>query len=438
MTLSVSGLGSGIDVDSLVSSLTSVATQPLTALQTKKSQIDAAVTTITGISSRLASLKTAALALSTSTGFASYTAGSSDAAVVASATGSAGTGSYSVSVSQLAQAQKTRSDVVSTSSTSALNQNFTLNLADSTGTTTVSIVETDSLTDIASKISASGARVSATMLNDGTGYRLQLQGLDTGSEAGFTMTGAPSSMGLTDYQSAQDALLTVDGLPITSHTNQVTGAIAGVKLALTNKTTSPSTITVSSDPSALESKLSAFMAAYNTFVSVAHSTTGFGSARASNSVLAADTTIRGAVTKVSSLIGRAVPGTTGAYTTLGSVGIKSNADGTLSMDNAKLEAALAADPASVAKLFVTDTTTGSTGVMQTMMDSVDALIKNTNSPITARIASLGKQSSQVSDSATKMQDRIDRYTTNLRAKFSAMDTAVAKYNSMLTQVTSIK
>lgn len=441
MAFSLGGLASGIDTGSLVDGLMGVARQPVNALTTKKTEVDAASQTISGVSSKLSALKTAALALSTSVGFSSFTASSSDAAVVATATGGASTSSYAVNVTALARAQKTRSQTFPSSST-ALGTAGSLAIKVGTGNAiNVAITATDTLSDIAAKISSSGARVAASVMNDGTGNRLILQGLDTGAENAFTITETNVSFGLNaggaTYETAQDAQLTVDGMAVTSKTNQVTGVIAGVKLALTKVTTSPATVQVSTDPAALKTKINAFVNAYNDFVNTGHAAAGWGGTKATNATLAADSSVRTALHRIGSLMSSAVPGTSGAYRTMANVGITGRRDGTLAFDATKLEAALAADPASVRKLFVTDAATGATGLMSTFMSTVDSLIVGEGAPIQARLTSLGTRSKRLADQKTKMEARLTDYETQLKKQFTQMDQLVGKYQAMQGSVTSI-
>ncbi len=109
-TISLGGLASGIDTGSLIDGLMGVARLPVDQLDTNKTKIDSAATTISSLSTKLSTLKNAALALSTSVGFSSFSSSSSDAAVVATTTGAANLGSYNVSVTALAKAQKTRTN----------------------------------------------------------------------------------------------------------------------------------------------------------------------------------------------------------------------------------------------------------------------------------------------------------------------------------------
>ncbi|MBS2020689.1 MAG: flagellar filament capping protein FliD [Deltaproteobacteria bacterium] len=441
MAFSLGGLASGIDTNSLVDGLMNVARQPVDALTKKKAEVDAASQTISSISTKLSALKNAALALSTMVGFSSFTASSSDAAIVASATGAATSASYSVNVTNLARAQKTRSQTFA-SATTALGTAGSLEIkVGSANAVNVTIGAGDTLADVAAKISSSGARVSASILNTGTTSRLIVQGLETGTDNAFTITETGVSLGLSasgaKYEDALDATLTVDNMLITSKTNQITGVIAGVKLALTKTTTSPATIQVSSDPATLKTKITTFVNAYNDFVNTGHSAAGFGGTKAVNPTLAADSAVRTALNRVGFLMASAVPNTSGPYRTFASIGITGRRDGTLAFDAAKLETALAADPSSVRRLFVTDTATGATGLMSTVMSTVDGLITGESAPIQARMSALGARSKRLADAATKMETRLNDYETQLKKQFANMDTLVGKYQSMQSAVTSI-
>ncbi|AKU94728.1 Flagellar hook-associated protein FliD [Labilithrix luteola] len=441
MGLSIGGVASGIDTQSIINTLMSVAQQPVTDLTNKKSLVDSASQTISTFSSKLSALKNAALALSTTVGFASYSATSSDASIVASVSGSSSVGTYAVEVSQLAKAQKSRSTAFATSSDS-LGMTGPLTITDGRGKSfDVDIQANDSLSSIASKISSSGARVSASVLSDGTGYRLLVQGLDTGASNAFTVSqsgnvalgfDAPTSV----YDAAQDAKFTVDKMELTSKTNQVTGVIPGVKLALTKVTTGPVTVGVSGDSSSVKQKITAFVNAYNDVINSGHAAAGFGTAKANNSVLAGDNSIRTALHKLGGIVGGLVPGATGSYRTLGAAGVALTKDGTLSFDATKFDAALAADPTTVSRLFVTDAGTGATGLMKTIMDSVTSLVTGSKSPIQARIDSLSAQSKRLDDSKTALQDRLDKYQEQLKKQFAAMDAAVGKYQQMQSALTA--
>jgi flagellar hook-associated protein 2 len=440
MTISLGGLASGIDTTSLVDSLMGVANQPLNQMTTRKTQLDSASSTISSISSKLSTLKSAALALSTNVGFASFAASASDTAVVPTVTGAASIGSYAVTVESLASAQKTRS-TTSSSSTTALGMSGSFDIQMGTAAAnTVNVASTDTLSDIATKITASGARVSASVMNDGTGFRLIVQGLDTGAANAFTMTENGTTFGFgtpaNTYANAADAAFHVDGMPATSPSNQVDGALAGMKLTLTKLTTAPVTIAVTSDATALKAKVTTFMNAYNDVVNTSHTAAGFGGVKSANTVLAADSAIRGALRKIGGFVSGVVPGTTGKYTTMRSVGLKLGQDGTLSFDTTTFDAAMSADAQSVRRLFITDTTTGATGLMKSLMTGIDSLITGTGATLQSRMDALSAQSKRLDDAKTKMQSRLDDYQALLKKQFTNMDQLIAKYKTQQSSLDS--
>ena len=189
MPFSLGGLASGIDTNALVEGLMGVARQPSDQLAAKKTQVDGASATVSTFSSKLSALKTAALALTTNVGFASSVASSSDPSVVATATGSVSAGSFAVTVGKLARAQKTRS--TATPETGALGMAGSLDIqvgGSPANLKNVAIVATDTLADIASKISSSGARVTASVLNTTDGYRLVINnGPDSGESVCYRL-----------------------------------------------------------------------------------------------------------------------------------------------------------------------------------------------------------------------------------------------------------
>ena len=260
MVISIAGLGSGLDVEGLVSTLTEVERTPITQLEARQRQVNSAKTTISQFSTRLSALQTAARALSTRDGFTSFTATSSDTALVASANGGAAAGAYDIEVFALAREQRTWSGNQASQST-ALNMAGTLSLTvGANPAVNVTIANTDTLSDIASKISSSGARVQASVLFDGSNYRLQVRGLDSGAANTVTFGETGFTLGLANpantYQTAQDASLRIDGptgVTVTRPTNQITGVIDGVTLALTRTTTTAARVTVAGDSTALKS-----------------------------------------------------------------------------------------------------------------------------------------------------------------------------------------
>jgi len=432
-TITFGGLASGLDTNAIIDGLMAAEKVPLTRLQTAQAQADSAATTLSGIASKLSTLRAAAAALADPIQFASFAASSSDAAVVPSVYTATMPGSYSVQVGKLALEQRTFADAQSSSS-SALNLSGTLQMTINGTTSTVNVSSTDSLADIAANINGSGARASASVLYDGTNYRLQVRGLDTGAANAISFSESGFSLGLSNaqntYQQAQDAQLTVEGISVTRPTNSVSGVIPGVTLALTKTTQSPVSVTVSSDPSALKTKVQKFVDAYNDVVNTSHSAVGYGSQLAPNPKLSGDSAVRSALLQLSSVAGSVVSGTSGKYTMLASIGLSSTRDGTLTLDSTKLAAALADDPTAVARVFVTDPSIKATGVMATVKTTIDGLTGTPTALLDARVEGMQKQSKRMQDEQAAMQRNLDAFQQRLRDQFTNLETVVSKYKSL--------
>lgn len=439
MPVQLTGLG-GFDSSGVINQLVTLAKKPIDALTQRKAQVDSASSTMNQFSSRIGTLRTNANALADATGYSSFAVTSSEASVVASAGGGAQAGSYDVQVTQLATAQKLRG-TAQASSTAALGVSGSLSLNVGSQTpVVVNVAATDSLGDIATKIASSGAKLSASVLFDGSSYRLSVQGTDTGTQNAFTIGQTGFDLGLANpanvYQAAGDAKLVVDGLAITRPTNQITGVIPGVTLALT-KPGVTSSLRVAPDTASLKQKLQFFVTSYNDLVNAGHTATGYSGVKASNPVLAGEPAIRRSLDGLSRLVASQIPGTTGAYTTLGSVGVTLSANGTLSLDASKLDAAIAKDPDAVRRVFVTDSALGATGIMKTLASTADSFVNGTSSPIKARLEALSALSKRLDSSATKKQEAIEAYEQNLKKQFSELDRAMSKYNSMSAAISGL-
>jgi flagellar hook-associated protein 2 len=210
----------------------------------------------------------------------------------------------------------------------------------------------------------------------------------------------------------------------------VVGAVAGVTLNLTALTASgsPATVKVDSDPDGLKTKLASVVTAYNAVVDMVHTASGFGAQKASVDALAGDSLLRSLTTRMSSAVG--TPVGTGAYQTLGSLGISLDRTGHMSLDADKLKKALDADPAAVAKVIAgPEAGTGAgTGAADVLRDVVKAFTAASTGGIAARQTSIASRIKDTNASADREQDRLDAYAAALRKQFTALDTYMSSSN----------
>jgi len=425
------GVGSGIDTESIVSGLISASKGPLQRVQLQQSQTQAAVSTVSDVGNLVAKLKDALGALDTTPEIGSFKATSDKKAVAVSASGAARPGSFKIEVTQLASAYKAYTKPLGvTQSNQALNQAGTLNLAIGTKTAALAIDAADSLDTVISKINSSGLRVSATSFYDGTQFRMQLRGLDTGLENDVSVVESGTTFGFAANVKSRglNALLTVDGFAVSSKSNQVTGAIAGVTLALADKTTDGfATVNVENDPDAFATKLNTLVSAYNAIVSKVHSEAGFGSLKGSNPALTGDSSLRAVTSHLNEVLTKQVG--TGKFTTLRSVGIELNNDGTLKLNSQRLNAALAEDPEAVSKVLAGDDK-GVKGIADQMFSVATDLLSDKGA-IAARKDGLAARKKSLDGRAELEQKRLDRMEEQLRKQFTQMDGAVAASNAQM-------
>ncbi len=424
--IQLNGIGSGIDIDLLVSGLVAASSAPLSNMQRDVSNLNAAVSTLSDLGGLLASLKSAVSDLDSLQDVGSYKASSSGSAVVASANGSALPGSFDVTVNALAKEQRTYTDAFA-SSTNALSQSGSLDVQVGAGSTvSISIDSSDTLESIAGKINASGERVGASVFFDGTNYRLQVRGLDTGAANAVSFTENGTSLGLTTpantVQAAQDASVTIDGFNVTRATNQISGAIQGVTLALTEETTGPITVNVETDPDALAEKVRSFVNAFNDVNSKIHLTAGFGSIKGTNPELAGDSALRNITTQLSNTVVTTVG--SGAVQMLANIGVNLNNDGSLKLDETKLASALEADPAAVASVLAGDDS-ATNGVMDIFRNLIDTFTDPNDGTLTAREEGMESRVDGIEDRIERETARLTRMEEQLRKQFINMDATVA-------------
>jgi flagellar hook-associated protein 2 len=451
---------SGIDTTALIEGLKSASMEPVRILQQRARDARSASAQLSSLGSTLSSLRTAAAALDTANEVASFTVSqSSTTAFTTTSDGTAAPGMYSISVTQLAKEQRTYSKAfnVATSAT-ALGLSGTFKLSIGTGEAKeIAIGATDTIETIASRINGLGLRLQAGIFQEADGkFRLQVRGLDTGTTnaitfgtsgtaadgttalsdpLGLTGTGAAPDDGKT-VQSAQNAIVNVDGFSVERPKNQITGAIQGLTFELKDVTNAtgtnvPVTLNVATDTQALIGKVNSFVSSFNMVVGSVNKLAGIGSTPAAVKGLSGDSTLRSILQDIRSAVSNTGPGQTGGlYTAFRDVGVTIQRDGTLAVDNDKLTKAINADPASVQKLLARPIGTSSGGVMASVRDTVDAITNFTSGKLPARRKLFDERAKKADEEAQKKTESLDAYAERLRKAFTAMDDAYAKNQNL--------
>ncbi|GAP65252.1 flagellar hook-associated protein 2 [Mizugakiibacter sediminis] len=442
------GIGSGLDVNSLVSQLVAADKQPLQGqIDSQRGSVQSQLSAIGTLKSLLSSMQTALSTLADGSVFGKRVAGSdSTSTFTASATSTAVAGSYAVEVDGLAAAQKLQSGAYAASDT--VVGTGTLTLAVGGSSVAINIDSTNNtlagIRDAINKASGNPG-VSATIVNGSDGAHLVLTATKTGVANAFTVTagggdGGLAALGydpgngvnnLTVVTAAKDASLKIDGLAVTSATNTVTGAIDGVTLNLAAADVGNThTLTVAQDTASITGTINAFVASYNAFVTGAKQLASYDAASGQSGPLLGDSTLLSISNQLAQRLGAVVGASGDTYRALGDIGISFQVDGTLKLDGTALNNALAANPAQVAGLF-----TGSGGYGASLNSLLDGYL-DSNGILDSRTQSLNDRSKDLDDQQAALDARMSAEEAMYRAQFTALDTLLSSMkttSSFLTQ-----
>ncbi len=323
------------------------------------------------LSNALDSIKKNLSGLNTPATFNAMSITASDStALGATLTGKPSAGAYEVTINQRAQAHTLASVGTPSQYTALGTGTFNLTVGGSTKAITIDS-SNNTLQGLKGAINSAGLGVNASIVNDGTGYRLVMASQQTGQGNGISISvtdddgNDTDTAGLSQFAfgngtnnmaqtiAAQDAQFTVNGLSLTSSTNTATGVIDGVSLNL-NKAQAgvPITLTVGADTSGLSDKVQSFVDDMNAMRDVVKYLGSYEKdpADPTKGSLKGEQSLKQITNDIKKFMQfRTSDG--GAYQTMADIGIKSNLDGTLSLDTAKLTAAISADPSAVGKLF---------------------------------------------------------------------------------------
>lgn len=480
-SISSAGIGSGLDVKGIISSLMAVESQPLTLLQNKASTVTTEISAVGQIQSLTSTMADKARALSSSQLWTQTTSSSADPTIVSAdtSTGVAAAGDYAVSVQQLAQGQTVTSTVQAGTGLNAGTLTIQLGTYTSDGATppttsfanapnssavaiTIGAGDT-SLGAIRDKINAANAGVSASIITDANGSRLSLRSTVTGAANGFKITaaetvddgnpatglsalnfdGSTGAVGsqLTLNQSALNAKATVNGIAVESATNKLSNISDGLTLTLLKKSDTPIDVNVAVDTASMQKAITDFVNAYSALQSYISLQTKYD---AGTAVAAGTARKDGPLTGDPSIIGfqnqlRGVVNTTSTtssvFARLSDIGIAVQKDGTLAVgNNNKLTAALS-KPEELQKLFATQgTTSDNTGIavrFAAMGDRAVAL----DGALYSRTSGLQGELSRNQKQQDDMQTHLDATQARLTAQYQALDTTMSKMSALSSYVT---
>lgn len=442
------GIGSGMDINGIVSQLISAEGQPqLDAIARRETTAKAQLSGLGSLKSALSTFQTAVRKLNDVSLFRTYQAVSSDETSVKVTAGAGSVaGSHTLQVTHLAKTQssttaaefagatevvgsgtmtfsvgsKTPFSVTIDSANNTLEgiRNAINSAADNNGVT-ASIINVDSATNPGTTISKLVLTAKDTGLANGFSVAVtgdaDLSRLDTSTPANYTVV------------AAADAVIKIDGQTATRSSNVISDVLQGVTLNLQSTALLDTDVNVDIklDNEAIKKTITDFVTAYNSMTSTINSLGKVaGDTGGTNGALLGDSMLRSVKQELRQLTSGPVSSANISFNTLATVGINIDKSGVMAMDGTKLDAALATNLTSVSDVFLS-----TDGVANRLNAKVGQYLQTGNS-LDSRQTSLNKQLQGFSDQRSRVQLHLDDMQKVLQKQFIAMDGVVGKFQAM--------
>ena len=430
------GAGAGFDTKKIVEALVNAERAPAEARI--KSRIAESESKISGLGQAVSILnvvKDAALRLNDAKDFQTFAVSNSQtSAFSATSTTSARAGSNNITVSQIAQEQRSVSNGFASETAAFTAESFTLSLSvGSTSATTTEITVTDaSLQGTVSAINAANVGVTAEIVDTGVvgdRYRIQLIG-ETGAEQAFSLTSDDDSISFSSVQAATDAQLNVNGIEFTRSTNVIDDVLTGVSLTVNTVTDGAAHLNISQDNSQARANIVDFVAIYNEaqrqMKDLANSSI--------DGALAGDSIFRSLTSSLRNIVLGSSSSGSGDISNLSDMGISVARTGELVVDDTKLDDALAYSYSDVIQMFSANTddqSTSSSDVAGLAGDITKLITDATDSDsyLVTQQATLATGNSEREEQLTVLAERMERVEERYNRQFLAMQQIIDQMNS---------
>ncbi len=450
MAITAAGLGSGLDIKSLVDQLVSAERQPIAnRLALSEARANSQLTAIGRLKSALSGFKTATAALSDIDDFQKRKATVSNSDFLsATATGAAEPGRYAIAIQGWASAHR----LVSGPFASAGSVVGEGQLVIGSGADSVQIEITsanNTLAGIRDAINNATANpgVRATIVTGADGAHLILTATETGAANALTLNavapgsalevlefGAGTTNALTQSAAASDAAVTIDGLSVTSATNRIEGAIEGVTLELLEPDAAdidlgsitlpiPAQVDIDFDLDASRQAVNSFITAYNGVVTTINELTAYNTEAKTGGALLGDAATRAIKESLRQVVGSTVGGVNDPFVTLAEIGITTETNGKLKFDSTRFNAAIDLDFDGVGRIFA-DTDRGIAPRLESILDD----ILGTDGRIGIREDTLKTRLEQIGDRREDLEARMEQVRKRYTAQFNSLDQLVNRLN----------
>ncbi len=436
--ISSPGIGSGLDVQSIVRQLMSLERRPLQAMQTSLSTLDTQLSAYGRFRSALSTFQSALSDLKSIDAFQIYSATSTDAdAITAVANSSAAVGSLDVQVNRLAQNHKQGSLAQPDTGTTAIGGAGDQMTITVDGNPVTFDVGGMTLSQIRDAINDGDAGVTATIVSEtATSHRLVLTSIESGAAQAMDLafTGSlGTELGMTTINNVAtlaelDSEIIVDNVyTITRGSNSINDAIGGLTLNLKAPTASAETLTIARDTEEVTASVQSFVDAYNELRTTMKAL--------GDKELKSDSTLRSIDSSLRSVLNTVPTGLTGSFNYLSQIGVTIQRDGTMQLDSSDLEDAIASDFTGLAEVFAHD----NQGYLF-RLDARISTILQADGLIDGREDGINANKKTLNSRIENLEYRLSLVETRYLSQFNSLDTMLSQLQStsaFLTQQLSV-
>ncbi|HZU32541.1 MAG TPA: flagellar filament capping protein FliD [Candidatus Angelobacter sp.] len=434
-TVSPSSSGSGIDVQGTVDQLMTVERQPETQMKNQQSTLNTQASAIGTINNALSSLQSSVQVLTDfSSQLNSRTVTSSNNSLVsATADGTALIANHQIVVNNLATTSSFFTNTLKTSSTAVGQGSFDIQVNGvKTGSITVDSTN-NTLDGIAAAINKANAGVTASVITDTKGARLSILSSTSGAAGEVSIANNTTTLTFNEAIIGKDASLQVDGIDLSSASNTVKGAITGVTLNLQGADpNSTISLGVAPDASQASAAINSFVTNYNTAIQQVNAQFVYDPTTKFSQPLAGDSTLQVVQQQLYSAISYSTPDGNNGISSLASLGITVNNDGTLTVDSTKLSSALSTQNADVQNFFQT----ASTGFAQNLNKTLSSMTDPTQGALQVELTNINSNVSSLTAQIADFETRMSQRETDLINQYSQINGTLEQMPTILAQINS--
>lgn len=404
------GLNQGLNVQQTVAALVAAAEQPLTQLQNEETNYKNQQSAAQNVNTLLGNLQTAILALQDPAGGLSDTAATSsnNSIVTATSTPGASSGTHTVTVTSLATTSAYDTGALASGTTAISPGSFSLQVgSNSPVTVTVSSANNNTtLNTLASYINSQNYGVTANVVTDANGARLGIVSNTSGAPGNLSITGNTTSLAFNQTVTGANSSINVDGVPLNTTSNTVTGAIPDVTLNLTGTSSNPATVTVGADTTQASTPINNFVSAYNAVVQAINTQFTYTQGATSQPALFSDSSLQSLQQSLYNDVNFSLSGSNGGFNTLASLGITVQQDGTLQVDSGTLNNAISSNPNAVQTFFQQNN--GTNGFAVNFGNDLLNLTSPTTGPLYLDLQGIDQNEQDVQSQITAFQANVNQ------------------------------